>query len=173
MDWAIFISITSTIILTVLNVRSNQKIEALKGEIEQKLFTHKLQFETEFNVYKEVWASLVELKIEVQSLRPVMDMSEEGKSYYETIVSRATKVNESGRQAIRLIQRSEPFYPSGVYTKLVKVITLLNELVISSIPFADDSNSAKYWTEREGQLKIINKAIDDVGAEIRKRVGTI
>ncbi len=50
-----------------------QEREQWRAELGKHAFVHQVQFETEFNVYRDVWKSLVELKRATLALRPVLD----------------------------------------------------------------------------------------------------
>jgi hypothetical protein len=157
--------------LSVWNYLQLRRIETLKNSLQQKLTVHKLQFEKEFEVYKEIWSQLYLLGDILQLLRPQADLSEPGKSYDETINSRLQKAVMEGNKLIDLTEANRPFYAAEIY----RLLTEMNRLVkveIIEVKFRGNPK-ATYWEEGAATIKNYLAKADAISDAIRSRIGNM
>jgi len=168
LGFTFWIPVAMTILLAIWNLIQQRGIEKLKREIEKQLFKHRLQFEEEFKIYKNLWSILVELRILTSSLQPIMDYTEEGKTYEETIKSRLAKVGEIGNKLFLEVDSNKPFYAKQIYGKiqeLLKAVKKEHFRVMRGEKMKDN-----YWEEGETNLKLIHEKSEEVCEAIRERI---
>ena len=95
--------------------RLKKDIEYLKAEFKRRETVHRVQFETEFSIYRELWQAVYRLK----SLAPITPSADTGpggdeqKRVYQDRLEKAFKVFE---QAHSVVELNKPFYSPTIYT---------------------------------------------------------
>jgi len=157
--------------LSVWNYLQLRRIETLKTSLQQRLTVHKLQFEKEFEVYKEIWSRLCQLGDILRLLRPQADYSEPGKSYDETIADRLRKAVVEGNKLIDLTEANRPFYGAEIY----RLLTEMNRLVkveIVDVKYRGDPKST-YWEDGATTIKNYLAKAEAISDAIRNRIGNM
>lgn len=145
--------------------------ERYKSKLEKKIYVHKLQFESEFTLYKDLWAKLInvitELRYLVEDYKKLDENSEvEFKITYNLIVAKANGLND-------IFTQNKPFYHNKIYILMIdmnkKVSTLMDNM--------------KNTLDNNSRIAIDSKSYDDlinsivsvcelICQEIRGRIGT-
>lgn len=162
------ISILATIGLAIYAVNTNTQLEILRGQVSRQNFIHQLQFEKEFEIYKELWSLISDLGNYTAQLRPTMDYAVEGKSYEAIINDRVQKISESRNEFVKMFQKNKPFYSDAIYYKLLEFNSIIRKEVFSAKH--DDSLKRKYWEEAEENVKKIQEITDEICLLIRERI---
>jgi ribosomal protein L16 Arg81 hydroxylase len=160
-----------SILLAVWNYFQLKKIENLKTELQKRLNVHKLQFEKEFEIYKELCVQLNKLRYNLAGLRPQADHYAKNMTYEEAISARIKEAAIEGRKLIDLTETNRPFYAEDIYQQL-KEINKLIKFEIIEVTYGDKIE-AEYWKEgiktTEKYINLTEKIYDS----IRKRIGNM
>lgn len=164
----ILFSAFSSSVLALWNLFQQWKLQQLKRDAEKQVFIHQLQFENEFKIYDELWRNLIDLRAAISALQPIMDRTDEGKTYGETIQRRVSEAAEIGNKTIDLIERRKPFYDHEVYEKLKEVLKIVRaELAEVN---TGQRQQADYWKNRMNTAKQLIPLTDAVCDAIRRRI---
>jgi len=147
-------------------------------KVAKEQLIHKIQFEKEFEIYKELWGELVVLRDLIQEylLTPKTDSSYKEKAWH--ILAKLKRQHDR----VKLItDRNKPFYGEEVNKNAKK--TLIASLERQSplaryfgrisrgeSPFFEEIPDNDYQSI-DDEYKIINIIIDDTEKAIRKRIG--
>jgi hypothetical protein len=168
LGWSFWIPIFLTVGLAIWNLYQQIRISKLKSEIDKKLLVHRLQFETEFGAYKEIWKGLTGLRESLQFLRPALDPNP-GSNYKETIKARVEETRIKANKLVMVIEQNKPFYPPSINDRLADVVKAIAAEILSA---SDVSESLEYWTTKQTRFAEIHAAIEGACLSIRQRVGT-
>jgi hypothetical protein len=161
-------SIAGTVILGIFGYKFNEKLEKLKGKVSQENYIHQLQFEKEFDIYKQLWESLADIKNYIALLRPEMDYAVEGKSHDEVVKDRLKHIAELKNKHIEMFEKNKPFYSELVYKKLLEFNKIIREEIFSAQH--DDSLSREYWETAKGNIGKMYAVSDEICDRIRDRI---
>ena len=139
---------------------TNNKINAF---IDRTTHVSKAQFDKEFEVYQEIWASMISFRQSTLTLRPMLDQAE------PDLKERIEKFGQAFTIYRDLIEKNKPFYAESVYEKLYKVLDLCHTEAIE-YQSKDDSNIKEYWQGQRKNHEAINTAIEDGCMSIRNRI---
>jgi hypothetical protein len=132
---------------------------------------HKIQFEKEFEIYKELWKKLYELRNKLFLLRPRVDRPDPSKSADEILEERYNNVTKIGREFIDITEENRPFYSEEIYIALNDVNRLVKDELLDV--FLGDNRERKYWEQGEMTIKKYTDLIDEISVLIRKRIGNM
>lgn len=152
-----------------------EKLQRLRDQIERGQFIHRLQFETEFNMYLALWKPLARVRSLVLSLRPSFDWLAEGKSRDAVLEERLSSLSEVYREFQDSYRDSEPFLPPEIYeaAKELAWIMIGEARQAADHRTPDGDVRQDYWDEREENVKKISEQADAICSAIRKRIGII
>ncbi len=168
LEWSSIISILLALALAAWNLYQHGKLKALQAQIDQKLLVHRLQFEAEFNAYREIWRILTDLLKQLQLLSPLAhNVGPSG--YEETTKERIADVSDIANNLVTLVEQNRPFYSSNVNKELNALTRAIREEIFSAL---DVTVNLAYWEDKEKRFKKIVAAIESACAAIRQRVGT-
>lgn len=148
-----------------------KQLELIKSELGKSVYVHRVQFETEFTAYREIWKKLVEVKKAVLSLRPVWDSIDPNEDEESRKRRRLEAFDCAFNPFFQTIDENRPFYPQEVWKELKELATLMHHEAIGY----QHNTSAKveYWKEAmENSSKIMAK-IDVVENAIRHRLASL
>ena len=104
-------------------------LAALRGRIERLQFIHKLQFETEFNAYRDLWSNLLVFRRTVLQLSPavrILDKQEDRIAAYHQILMKAI---EAYNTFSKTHHSHKPFIAQSVYDNTAKFIQSVEGLL--------------------------------------------
>jgi hypothetical protein len=162
------ISIIGTIILGFYGFQFNRKLENLKGKVSRENYIHQLQFEKEFDIYKQLWESLTDLKNYTAQLRPQMDHGDKDKSHDELVKDRLIHIAELRNNHIEMFEKNKPFYSEQVYKKLLDFNKIIKDETFSAK--YDDSTTREYWEIAKDNVEKMYSVSDEICNIIRKRI---
>ncbi len=157
--------------LAIWNFNLLKKIEGIKADNEKKLHVHKTQFYKEFDIYSGLWSQLVDIRITIEMLRPLLDNNDQGKTYEETINSRITIAIEKGNKFIASTEKNKPFYGKQVYDNLTDIISIIKSEIFEMSN--RDQENRNYWDERKVALQLFTDKSDIICESIRQRIGQL
>lgn len=149
----------------------DEQLELLRDRLEKGQFVHRLQFETEFKIYCELWERLSKVRNAALRLRPVLEMMPHGKTIPEEKRDRYAHLAETFDPFQEIVVGHEPFYSPAVF-QLVRELSK----VISNQAFdyaQQEPNRERYWKRAEENAGKIVDYSDKVCAAIRERIGSI
>jgi hypothetical protein len=149
-NWNLVFQIGIPTILAVVslgwNALQQYQIENIKTESLKSLHVHKLQFDKEFEIYKELWAKLVMLKVIVNTLRPQVDSSDPKKTYKETITERLSNAVVCFNETTLIVLHNKPFYPLEIFNLIEPLLKKCHKEFIE-VEFKPDRTPTDYWDE--------------------------
>lgn len=147
---------------------TNKKLEA---ELQRSIYVDKMQFEYEFQIYKEVWSSLVSLRMVTMRLRPTLDYIDPKQSNEDRQRERLQAFAGPFENYRDIIEKNKPFYSPIVYKALADI---LEKCYGESIDFEyAERDSREYFKEARKNEKQIVEAIDFACEAIRNRINEI
>lgn len=141
----------------------------LQGQREKGLYIHRVQFEKEFEIYQEIWQSLVPAYEDVIALRPMLDRIDPQQSEEERISTRLDAFAKSFEPFRKIVHKHKPFYAPDVFSTLQKLITLFYHEALE-YKQKDIKKPVEYWTSQKEYRDKIEKAIDECCEAIRIRI---
>jgi hypothetical protein len=149
----------------------SSEIERLRSELSKTVLVHKLQFETEFQSYREMWEKLLVVRNRSLELRPMMDVyvpteEERNKLKQERMVNFANAFNAFGEVA----EKNKPFYPLVIWKELESLLGTIRKEAIGYQYGDPDSDGRKYWDEALKNRDSIIAQIDSICEAIRNRI---
>lgn len=131
----------------------------------------KSQFDTEFQIYQEVWKLLIPLKQNTLQLRPILDSVDPKKSEEERIKERLSDFQEAFIHYRNTIEKNKPFYSKEVYEKLNEIRHICRK---EAIQYQNSSKDwEKYWKSQEENRQVITSLIDESCETIRSRIKSL
>ena len=143
---------------------TNKKLDA---EIDRSVHIDKKQFDHEFQIYKEVWACLVEVRAATLSLRPTLDYVDLEQSKEDRMKERLGELSLNFNEFVKLVEKNKPFYHESVYEKLSVVLVLVRDESVD-YEYTERKQSEYFEEARENQKNIVS-AIEEVCESIRGR----
>lgn len=160
-----------SVVAIIWSFFQNKLIEELKNENAKKSHIHKVQFETEFDAYKEVWAHLVKLRNSAQVLAP-----EFCKIYEEDPEFKKRQVVNFGKDMLKfhsLIDENKPFFSLEVLDLLTDIRELSKPILHYGMKKPTEDLLLKDWDEFYSVMNGIIEKTDKVCDQIRNRIGNI
>lgn len=149
-----------------------QDNERLRHSLERSNHVTKFQFEKEYDLYREMWASLVDLKRTSLSLRPVMDFIDPKESAEERKKNRLNKFADAYEKTVDVAEKSRPFYPAAIWLELRKLLDIAHKEAVGYRHQDEGRNWEKYWGDAQAAQKAILEQIDVVSVAMRDRLET-
>lgn len=122
---------------------------------EGKIHIYKIQFEKEFEVYKELWSELSNLRNTVWYIMTIPSEDWTGKPIDD--------FNKYCVNSTRIFQGNKPFIPEDIYKSISEL--MMFSLFQSMNKFDVDSSRK--------ELKEMNLLVDDICKKIQKRIGLV
>lgn len=140
----------------------------LKGLLDRAVHVTKTQFDKEFTIYQQIWASLVPLRAATLSLRPMLDHVDPNESEEDRMRRRLTEFSGGFATFRDLVEQHKPFYAPEVYASLAVIMQLCHEEAIDYQYKSDDRR--EYWEGQKKSRDAIIHAIDSCCELIRGRI---
>lgn len=156
--------------LEQLKHEMNIEISRIGNIAGKKLFIHTVQFKKEFEIYEELWAKLVELRISTQSLRPILDAYDRNESEEDRKKRRINDFIEKFNDFSIVVEKNRPFYPEDTY-KIIKEIAQVARR--EQIEYRFMKGEIGDYEKAESNIKIILDKSDEVCESIRRRIDSV
>lgn len=145
-----------------------REVEGIKAKLEHSVFISKLQFENEFNIYKEIWNSLVDLRNATLRLRPVYEKTDSEMTEEEIKLAKLNLFVERYNDFYEVLEKNKPFYSKLVYSSLKDVTDICySEFVDFDVLIIGDKD---YWKIAIKNRKKIIELIELTCESIRNRI---
>jgi len=127
----------------------------------------KISYEKEYEIYRLIWSSIIDLRNATLELRPFLDYIDKGKSEEEIKNERLAKHNEYYSKAAEIIEKHKPFYPISVFESIYEAMKLTK---FEAIDYAHDDDDRKKAKE---QIDSIIHHLDQICELIRNRLDEV
>jgi hypothetical protein len=140
------VTITSVtaIVLAIWNIKQHSKMERLKNK-------YKIQFETEFSIYRELWADIVELNHDLIILSSFINKDITDKNEFERIINK-TKLSATALK--NCYTKSRPFYSGDIFHEIDAIMHHTTSVIL-------------YQVDQDGindeNIKYVDDAIKQIG----------
>lgn len=147
-------------------------IENLRTQARKKLYVHQLQFEKEFEIYKELWGQLIRLVPWVRSFDELLEP--------KLITQRIQELPNIIKGISQTVYTNQPFYHPEIFEACESIlnsmpkIDTLNEKISKLTQYSFTEESADVFEKRYDDLlqeiASVFKTVDTVSTLIRKRI---
>lgn len=151
--------------------RGNELKAQLDIAVQRTVHVDKLQFEHEYEIYRNAWERLFALRQATMSLRPMMDQVHLNETKEERMRQRIGEFRVQHNLFLEIVEMNKPFYPEKVYTALANVREKCREEVIN-YEYTERSHK-EYWSEARNNQDEILALINAACEAIRTRVSEV
>ena len=141
--------------------------EELRGRVEKRVYIYKIQYEKEFEIYQELWATLIPLYQKTTLLRPIIDNYDPKED--ERMRRRLEEFRKSFIPLQEVVQKQRPFYAPEIFNALNKIMMICHKESIE-YEFKEGRSHKEYWDSQQKFSTDISVAIDECCETIRKRI---
>lgn len=147
------------------------EIETEKVKNDNQKVVHSLQFEKEFEVYKELWSELIKLRNATYTLRPSIESRDKDESEDDNRERKWKEFQVSYSRCVKVFDHNKPFYPEDVYKEIEKVIRTADYEIteFQHLPTFETG----YYEEGKKNMAIIINSIEATCLLIRNRIGIL
>jgi hypothetical protein len=153
-------SIIGTAVSLVASIIRIQRYEREREITERNLIIHKLQFETEYQLYLDLWEAL---KIAAGYVLAVVHKPGDERP----IFGQPELVQKKLRNAHEILYHKAPFFPPQVYKHAILTSNKIEARLSEGIEYISRN---EIWEENEHNYKEMNDCFDLLASDIRKRV---
>lgn len=147
------------------------KNESDKIKNDRAVLVHKIQFEEEFQVYKDLWPELIKLRNITHQLRPMVEFKKASKTDDEIRIEKGNEFNATFKYCVVIFEENKPFYPEDIFNEVESIIKISKREAIEwqHMP----PRESKYYRNAEKNMDEIIAKIDNVCLQIRDRIGLL
>lgn len=155
----------------VINILLFIQKEQYKSNLEKKIYVHKLQFESEFTLYKDLWSRLIDSIVSLRDLIDEYKIQPEDENIdfkikYNLIAAKANSINS-------IFTENKPFYHKTIYSKMIDINNEMLELMHTMKGRVASGEITKSDKEHDiANIKKIIEMSEIVCSKIRERIGT-
>jgi len=157
---------------------NQRQLEDLRADLGRRHTVHKLQFEMEFELYRELWKALVDLRNKAV-VTPVLDRMPKEKTTVEVYNERFEEARTAFNNLNRLFREHHPFYHHSVtqtadsmLSECRSYLELVGRTLRNSRSWTKEHPSDMYDSANELQRKMSDLA-DRIEEAIRQRIGLL
>jgi hypothetical protein len=147
-------------------------IRKLQAALDQSVHIHNVQFEKEFEAYRKIWASVVDLQQATLALRGPGEAGTNG-AHQQCRLHRLKVHARASADLLDAIHKNRPFYAEPVYRKVEGLWRLCARQQRSYRTALQRGNMAAYWTEATSHADEILRWVDETCNGIRNRLAEI
>ncbi|WP_435262672.1 hypothetical protein [Tenacibaculum sp. nBUS_03] len=170
----VILSFAGFILWYIKTQKLNDKIlidQANRIANDQSILVHKMQFEKEFDIYKELWPELMKLKRATLELRPISETVPASLSQDEIDNQKSKNFNEPFMNSVKIFMENKPFYPKDIFED-VELILKTSQKEAYQWKDTQENRLSNYNIAKENIDEISSK-IDTVCLKIRDRIGLL
>jgi hypothetical protein len=143
---------------------TNQRLQAV---LDKGLHVHRVQFDTEFEAYRDVWDSVIEVSNAALKLRPAMDCLPENREAERR--HRLQEFDDANRAFAQKVYKMRPFYDESVFGELFEFLKLLRSEA-ADYATEEGSGDPEYWRRALKNAGEIPAHMNALCARIRSRI---
>jgi hypothetical protein len=145
--------------------------KSLQAELEKRIHVHRVQFEAEFRALSEIWAKITDLRSDMTSIRPLIDVAFENEDPMEKYRRRLLRFSQTLAETKTLIFKFAPFYSEEIYKQLWSVLEIASrEERVVSVACRMGRESPDWYEQGEAQVNKMVAQADVVSSAIRTRM---
>jgi hypothetical protein len=138
---------------------------------QRQVLVDRVQFEHEYEIYKQAWVALVKLRRVTLQMRPTLDHIDLNESKEDRMKRRIGDFIAPFNAYSEIVETNKPFYPEKVYVALADVRDRCHEELID-YEFTERPGK-DYWSEARVKHKEIVESIDRACESIRTRISEV
>lgn len=136
---------------------------------DKNLKIHQVQFEKEFSVYSELWASLVTLKYATMNLRPIFEFIDLNETDKDRNEKRLKAFQDAFKVSWDAYEKNKPFYPKEIFDLVDNAMSVAQKELYQFHFFGDKKD---YDQARENVDELVTQ-IELVSNKIQERIGMV
>lgn len=144
-----------------------KEIEGYKAQLEQRKLVSRVQFEKEFQIYSEIWTSLIDMRTAAYNLRPLYEGNNP-----PTFTEKSSEFNKAFEKYWNVIEKNQPFYNEQIYSKLKDIRALVHKEGREAAMLPIGKDMEYYIQGMKNVDEIINQTYE-VCKAIRERISGI
>lgn len=153
------------------DVHSLELKARLDTSVHRTVLVDKVQFEHEYQIYKEAWGYLFALKQATLKLRPMFDSIDPNESKEARKERRLGALREPFDKALEHIEKHKPFFPQEVHTSMAAV---LDKCYGEFIDYQYlEPTDKEYWKEAGKNRDELIQLIEAACTSIRERIAAV
>ncbi|MCD8455184.1 hypothetical protein LNJ08_12365 [Tenacibaculum finnmarkense genomovar ulcerans] len=138
---------------------------------DKSILVHKMQFEKEFEVYRELWPELMKLKTATLELRPICEIIPNGATKEEIEKEKSKNFNEPFIACAKIFLENKPFYPKDIFEEVESMLKTSRE---EAYEWKDTiENRLSNYKNAKKNIDKITSNIDEICLKIRDRIGLL
>jgi len=103
------------------------EVRRLQAALDRTVLVHRVQFETEFTILRDIWAKVAAVRASMGLVRPMMDLVPRGETPEQREArehERFVAFNGDFNELIRAVDHQTPFIPREIYERLETLIQI-------------------------------------------------
>lgn len=149
-------------------------LEQLRVEGQKRVLVHRVQFETEFEAYREVWQTVANIVVTALRLRPILDSIDPTITEEERQKQRLEQFADAVNRFLETSRKYHPFLAPVVDEEINKLFRLVQkERVQYQYGGEDVVGIEKYWTTQKENAEAIQDHAKAVASAIQRRIGLL
>ena len=154
------------------NKKDTKDIERLKAEYAKRQTIHRVQFETEFNIYKDLWRNMVKISEAITLLDAYISKSKDNPEEKQFCVEKIDETKDWIMEAHSFYFLNKPFYSKPIYI-------LCEELIahcFKQLEYLTNQFKKQERTDKLGMVllsNVIGPIMTKIDEAIQKQIGFI
>lgn len=137
------------------------------------LYSSQIQFEREYKIYSQIWLKMLNMKIDILSLDPILDTYyEDEKAHKKEYIKRRNKSAQSLNNLYEEIYSNAPFIDSDIYNALLEIADLSKKQLIEFETYKILCDNDERKTDEKKEYRNDSKALIDKTAKITEVLRT-
>ena len=110
-----------------------KEITGLKAEYQNKHTIHKVKFEKQFQVYEDLWKTLLSLVTETTFIDSYLSIQDKSQSHKNEAIQKLNELHDLLKETTDCIMNNKPFYPTFIFELCCTLTTDCTRLLASII----------------------------------------
>jgi hypothetical protein len=151
---------------------AQKSLQLLRDRIERGQFAHRLQFETEFKVYRELWDKVARVKSAAMALRPIVDIVPRDKTPEQLKEERLAALSESFKPFKECYICNKPFFAHPVYERALQLSKVIwdESWEVGNQRDMPPNMVKEYWDTAKTNAELIGRYSESICEAIRNRI---
>lgn len=154
-----------------IEISIQQKIAELRGITNKTTFVHRVQFEHEFEAYREIWAAVIDAEMATKVLRAFDRDAKKDETFRIDKETKIENFKESFVPFFEKVQKYRPFVHFSVEKPLIKLAISFRSSFEHSNSYNEDKIGSKDFFLQQNQiLSRVDTLILEIRDAIRERI---
>jgi len=152
----------------------NCKLEALRTQNSKHELVHRVQFETEFNIYREMWTELTKWRTSFRAYRTMMSGPPVKNEHREALAKVFHETYGELDELYKKLLAFKPFVSGQVHSKLESILQQYDSEMFTYWTMRETPKPQGWFEEREKALDHLQKILfEDLAQTISGRIGLL